>query len=82
LPSARGAVTTFGADDNPSFSIPDALDSQTVKIAAAAAATYHGYRRTGSLVWALIYGVAARFAPVATTAVSLAQGYGQKKPCP
>ncbi len=59
-----------------------ALTSEPVKTAAAIALTYHGYRRTGSIVWALLYGLAGRLVPVAAVPISLAQGYGQRKPCP
>jgi hypothetical protein len=64
------------------FNLRDRLTSEPVKTAAAIALTYHGYRRTGSLVWALVYGLAGRLVPVAAVPISLAQGFGQKKPCP
>jgi len=64
------------------FNLRAALTSEPVKTASAIALTYHGYRRTGSIVWALIYGLAGRLVPVAAVPISLAQGYGQKKACP
>lgn len=53
--------------------------SPVVKTAATAAGVFHGYRRTGSVLWALLYGLAARTSPVITGAVVAAQGFGQKK---
>lgn len=47
-----------------------------------AALVYHGYRRTGSIVWALLYGLAGKKLPIVAVPVALAQGFGQKKSCP
>lgn len=57
-------------------------NSDSVKTGAAIALTFHGYRRTGSLAWALVYGICGRLAPVVAVPVALAQGFGEKKPCP
>jgi len=62
-------------------SLTDALDSDTVKTASAVALTYHGYRRTGSLIWALLYGAAGRFVPKVAVPVAIAQGFGKKRTC-
>lgn len=48
-------------------------------IAAASAATYHGYRRNKSIGWALVWGVLGTIFPVVTSAIALAQGFGQRK---
>lgn len=64
------------------FNLRDALTSEPVKTASAIALTYHGYRRTGSIIWALLYGLAGRAVPIAAVPISLAQGFGQKKSCP
>jgi len=84
-----GSVLVLGDDGAavpvpaaPPFNLRGALTSEPVKTASAIALTYHGYRRTGSIVWALIYGLAGRLVPVAAVPISLAQGYGQKKSCP
>jgi len=66
----------------PRSSIHDIVASEGVSTAATIALTYHGYKRTGSLVWALIYGMAGRWFPVVAVPVSLAQGFGERKPCP
>jgi len=65
-----------------SSTIHDIVTSEGVSTAATIALTYHGYKRTGSLVWALIYGLAGRWFPVVAVPVSLAQGFGERKPCP
>ncbi len=62
--------------------LSDAFSSPSVKTAALVALTYHGYKRTGSIIWAMIYGLAGRTIPVVAVPVALAQGYGSRKPCP
>lgn len=66
--------------DTPS-TLRGAINSEPVSTAAAAALVYHGYRRTGSLTWALIYGLAGRWFPLGAVPVALAQGFGAKKEC-
>ncbi len=58
------------------------LTSEPVKTASAIALTYHGYARTGSIVWALVYGLIGRTVPAVGVPIALAQGFGQKKTCP
>lgn len=77
----------LGADEapataSPSTSLHDVLTSDGVKTASAIGLTYHGYKRTGSIVWALLYGLAGRTFPTVAVPVALAQGYGERKPCP
>jgi hypothetical protein len=60
----------------------DFITSDTVSTAATLALTYHGYKRTGSLIWALVYGLAGRWVPVVAVPVAMAQGFGERKPCP
>lgn len=71
----RGAIRSFGDD----VTLRDRLTSEPVKTASALALTYHGYKRTGSIVWALLYGLAGRVAPLVAVPVSVAQGFGKKK---
>ncbi len=66
----------------PRTTFNDVVHSPSVKTGAAIALTFHGYRRTGSLFWALVYGLAGRTIPVVAVPISLAQGFGAKKPCP
>ena len=72
---------TLGADDTPT-SLATVVHSDSVKTGAAIALTFHGYRRTGSLIWALVYGLCGRIAPVVAVPVAFAQGFGERKPCP
>lgn len=48
-------------------------------IAAAGAATFHGYRRNNSIGWALWWGLMGTIFPVVTTVIGLAQGWGKRK---
>jgi len=66
----------------PTTSLSDVVNSDTVSTASMIALTYHGYKRTGSLTWALIYGLAGRWWPVVAVPVAVAQGFGEKRPCP
>lgn len=83
-----GTVLVLGDDasavvpsaDKP-FNLRDALTSEPVKTASAVLLTFHGYRRTGSIFWALAYGLAGRLVPVAAVPIAVAQGLGQKKTC-
>ena len=46
--------------------------------AGGALNTYHGYKRNrGSIPWALLWGALGTGAPIITTAVALAQGFGK-----
>lgn len=74
------AVQSLGADEP--FNLRHAVASPSVKTGAAIALTYHGYRRTGSILWALAYGLAGRLVPVVAVPVAVAQGFGEKKVCP
>lgn len=70
------------ASSTPARSLRDTLNSDPVSTAAAAALVYHGYRRTGSILWALLYGVAGKVFPIEAVPIALAQGFAQKKACP
>lgn len=52
------------------------------KKVAAVALIYHGYKRSNSLVVALLYGLAGRYVPGVAVPVAVAQGFGKKKECP
>ncbi len=77
-PAVAVAVPTSA----PARSLRDALNTDPVSTASAIALTYHGYKRTGSLVWALVYGLAGKWFPIEAVPIALAQGFGQKKACP
>ena len=61
--------------------VTDLVKSDAVTTGAAIACVYHGYRRTGSLIWALIWGVAGKKLPVVAVPVALAQGFAKKRTC-
>ncbi len=65
-----------------SETLSEFINSPSVSTGAAMTLTYHGYKRTGSIFWALMYGVLGYWKPVVMVPIALAQGYGEKKPCP
>lgn len=60
-------------------SIDDAIHSGTGRSVAMAANAYHGYKRNGSVLWALAWAALGYTAPVITTVIATAQGFGHKK---
>lgn len=52
---------------------------QWAPIVAAAAAGIHGYRRNDSILWGLWYFAWASIFPIATSALTIAQGWGVSK---
>lgn len=48
-------------------------------IAGGALGAYHGYKRTKSIGWALVWGAAGSFAPLVTGVIALAQGFAKPK---
>ena len=66
-------------DTAPTTTVSDVVDNPAVKTAAGVASLYHGYKRTGSVFWALVYGAAGRWFPLETVPITIAQGWGQKK---
>jgi hypothetical protein len=83
--TSKGRLTAIGADEPttpaPTSTIKDALSSDFVKTASSVALLYHGYKRTGSIVWALLYGLAGRTLPTVAVPIALAQGYGKRRTC-
>jgi hypothetical protein len=80
--SVETAANPFAAIGEDS-TLREQLTSSNIKTAAALALTYHGYKRTGSIVWALVYGTLGKVLPLAAVPIALAQGFGQKKAgCP
>lgn len=65
--------------DDASTSAPSLPAAGTV---VGAALVYHGYKRTGSIIWALLYGLAGKEMPAIAAPIAIAQGFGHKKPCP
>lgn len=48
-----------------------------VATASSAASAFHGYKRNGSIGWALWWGFMGGLFPVFTPAIALAQGFGK-----
>jgi hypothetical protein len=59
----------------------DLVHSEAVSYASAALCAYHGYRRNGSLFWALVWAVAGKKIPIVAVPVAAAQGIGKKRTC-
>lgn len=76
--SKRPALLGDDKPDEPSTLVRVVTDP-SVKLAAGAAATYHGYKRTGSILWALAYGVLGKMVPAVVIPVAVAQGFGKAK---
>lgn len=77
---ALGAADA-ATSSSPTSVVKDLVGSDAVTTGTAAAMIYHGYRRTGSVVWALLYGLAGKKLPVVAIPVALAQGYGKRRTC-
>lgn len=71
----------MGADPAPT-TLHQIMNSPSVSTGSAMALTYHGYKRTGSILWALFYGALGYWRPVVMVPIALGQGFGAKKPCP
>jgi len=68
---------TVGQTQPQPFEIP-AWAKATSALSGAAMA-YHGYKRTGSVGWALGWSVFGSMLPFFAVPISLAQGFGKKK---
>jgi len=80
--AAGSALTDAAAAVLGDGEISSFVSSDNFGYAAGAALVYHGYKRTGSILWALLYGLAGKEIPVVAVPVALAQGFGKKRPCP
>lgn len=63
-------------------SLRDAITSEPVKTVSALAMTYHGYKRSQSVLWAITWGLLGRWFPIVTVPISIAQGFGKEKGTP
>lgn len=66
-------------DTTPATTVKDVVDDPTVKMAAGVALAYHGYKRTGSVGWALFYGLMGRWFPLEAVPIAAAQGFAQPR---
>lgn len=51
-----------------------------IGIAGTALGAYHGYKRNGSVAWAVVWGLAGGAVPIVTIPVAVAQGFGEPGP--
>ena len=51
----------------------------TLALAGTGLGAYHGYRRTDSVGWAIVWGLLGGLFPIITIPVAFAQGFGQRK---
>ncbi len=66
----------------PPRTLSSVANSSSVSTGASMALGYHGYKRTGSIGWALVYAALGKLLPVVAVPVAVAQGFGARKPCP
>lgn len=72
LPAAAAPVAV---GDDALKPVTDVITSRPVMMATHAAMVYHGYKRTGSVAWALLWGLTG----IAGLPFALAQGFGKPK---
>lgn len=77
LPSSNPPIKQRGVGDY-SLSILSGT-AAVVSVAGGAAATYHGYKRTRSVKWAILWGLLGSTFPIVTNGVAVAQGFGKPK---
>lgn len=81
-PMGDDAPSSTTSSPTTESNLGEIVNSHSVSTGTAMALTYHGYKRTGSIVWALIYGALGYWKPVVMAPIALAQGFGERKPCP
>jgi hypothetical protein len=52
---------------------------RALQMAGGAALTYHGYKRNGSVLWAMLWGMLGGAAPLIAGPIAAAQGFGKPK---
>jgi hypothetical protein len=63
----------------PNWVAPVAVAFQVTMLASAGALAYHGYKRNGSVGWALVWGLLGGLVWPVTVPIALAQGYGKPR---
>lgn len=69
LPASSTAITVAPS--------PMASAWRVVSLLAGGALAYHGYRRTGSVGWALVWAIAGGIVWPAGIGIAMAQGFGR-----
>ena len=78
-PRATGDYIEMGTTTD---DVIDAVFSRPARVGGAAAGAYHGYRRTGSIGFALFYAAVGYVNPPIGGAIMVAQGFGKGKGAP
>ncbi len=65
-----------GASSNP-YDTPAMQVYMAVATVVGAACVYHGYKRTGSVGWAIGWGFFGSMLPIIALPIALAEGYGK-----
>ena len=52
----------------------------TIALAGTGLGAYHGYKRTGNVGWAVLWGLLGGLFPIVTIPVAIAQGFGKAEP--
>lgn len=78
-PAAVGEYVDVGTTTD---DVIDAAFSRPARVGGAAAGAYHGYRRTGSMGFALFYAAVGYVNPPIGGAIMVAQGFGKGKGTP
>lgn len=78
-PIGRKHVHEYSCQCPPALDGPiaDAVSAPEVRMLGAAVATYHGYKRTKSVGWTLVWSAFGGLSPVFTTVLAVAQGFGK-----
>lgn len=78
MPTAPAFLRPAGQADAGGAEWPvEAKIFAAVDLASTVASTYHGYRRTGSVGWALAWGAAGAMFPIITPTIAVAQGFAK-----
>jgi hypothetical protein len=86
LGSAVAVVDPPAAQGQPAASAVSTTDQvfdgiwRTLQITGAALGAWHGYRRNGSVGWAVAWGLAGAAVPPITLPIAFAQGLGRPAP--
>jgi hypothetical protein len=57
----------------------DFLWSREARVIGGLAAAFHGYRRSNSVAWALVWSLLGVASPPITNVIAIAQGFGKRK---
>jgi hypothetical protein len=73
------ATTHVQPQAQPKPSLFQKMHTPTMRAAGSAIAAFHGYKRHGSIGWAVVWSIMGSLSPVFTNVIAVAQGFGKKK---